>query len=204
MPSKNRNYKLISIKILVRNHGSKKWMGAEAARTRTESKLKELLVESPSLISVDEIREGAAPLVFAVSEFGLPGSGATDVLAFSSQGDIAIIECKLATNPEVKRKVIGQIFEYADYLWRRKYEDSDKRIQRLEGKSLADIMEESVEGNWDEEAFREGIRQTLETGSFILIIIVDEMNEELRHTIRYLNECGKSMFLLHALEMKKI
>jgi hypothetical protein len=27
----------------------------------------------------------------------------TDVLAFSSQGDIAIVECKLAANPEIKR-----------------------------------------------------------------------------------------------------
>ncbi|MDW8076773.1 MAG: hypothetical protein RMJ14_03950, partial [Nitrososphaerota archaeon] len=97
------------MKILVRNHGSRKWKFAKAITAQVESELQKLLVESPSLIAIDEIREGAAPLVFAVSEFGLPGSGATDVLAFSPQGDIAIIECKLAANPEAKRKVIGQI-----------------------------------------------------------------------------------------------
>jgi hypothetical protein len=36
---------------------------------------------SPSLIPVDEIRDGMPPLVAAVREFGLPGSGSTDLLA---------------------------------------------------------------------------------------------------------------------------
>lgn len=38
-------------------------------------------------------------------------------------------------------------------------------------------------------------------GSFILIIVVDEINEELRRIIRYVNECSKSTFSLHALEV---
>uniref|UniRef100_A0A7V4KBL8 DUF91 domain-containing protein n=1 Tax=Fervidobacterium pennivorans TaxID=93466 RepID=A0A7V4KBL8_FERPE len=191
------------MKILIRDVGSKRWKFAEAIIARAESELQKLLVESPSLITIDEIREGASPLVFAVSEFGLPGSGASDVLAFSPQGDIAIIECKLAANPEVKRKVIGQILEYAAYLWGMSYEEVDGRIQKLKGKSLADLVAECVAGEWDEEQFREGVKQTLEAGSFILIIVVDEINEELRRIIRYLNECSKSAFSLHALEMKR-
>ncbi len=191
------------MRILFREAGSKEWRFAEAIKAKAESELQKLIVESPSLIAVDDIREGAAPLVFAVGEFGLPGSGATDVLAFSPQGDIAIIECKLATNPEVKRKVIGQILEYAAYLWGMSYEEIDRRIQSLKGKSLADLVAESVAGEWDEEQFREGVKQTLETGSFILIIVVDEINEELRRIIRYLNECSRSAFSLHALELKR-
>jgi len=194
-----------ALRILIRNHESKTWKFAEVMviEARAESELQKLLVKSPSLIPIDEIREGAAPLVFAVGEFGLPGSGATDVLAFSPQGDIAIIECKLAINPEIKRKVIGQILEYAACLWGMTYEEVDARIQRLKGKSLADLVAESVAGEWDEEQFRKGIKQTLETGSFILVIVVDEVNEELRRIIRYLNECSKSAFSLHALEIKR-
>jgi hypothetical protein len=191
------------MKILIRDIGSKKWKFAEAITVRAESELQKLLVESPSIITIDEIIEGTSPLVFAVSEFGLPGSGASDVLAFSPQGDIAIIECKLATNPEAKRKVIGQILEYAAYLWRMSYEEVDGRIRKLKGKSLADLVAECVDGEWDEEQFRENVKQTLETGSFILIIVVDEINEELRRIIRYLNECSKSAFSIHALEMKR-
>lgn len=105
------------MRILIRDTNSKKWKITEDIKAKAEAEFQNLLIESPSLIAIDEIRENASPLVFAMSEFGLPGSGATDVLAFSAEGGIAIIECKLATNPEIKRKVIGQILEYASYLW---------------------------------------------------------------------------------------
>ena len=191
------------MRILIRDADSKKWKFAETMKAKAESELQKLLVESPSLVTIDEIREGVSSLVYAVSEFGLPGSGSTDVLAFTSQGDIAVIECKLAANPEIKRKVIGQILEYAAYLWKMSYEQVDNRIQQLKGKSLAESIAESIAGEWDEELFRDGVRQTLENGSFILVIVVDEINEELRRIVRYLNECSKSAFSLHALEMNR-
>jgi hypothetical protein len=191
------------MRILIRDADSKKWKFAETMKAKAESELQKLLVESPSLVTIDEIREGVSSLVYAVSEFGLPGSGSTDVLAFTSQGDIAVIECKLAANPEIKRKVIGQILEYAAYLWKMSYEQVDNRIQQLKGKSLAELIAESIAGEWDEELFRDGVRQTLENGSFILVIVVDEINEELRRIVRYLNECSKSAFSLHALEMNR-
>jgi len=191
------------MKILIREDDSKKWKFAETIKAKAESELQELLIKSPSLITIDEIREGVSPLVFAVKEFGLTGSGSSDLLAFSSQGDIAIIECKLAANPEIKRKVIGQILEYASYLWQKKYDWVDDTIQSLKGKNLTDLIAESVAGEWDEELFRKKVEQSLETGSFILIIVVDEINEELRHIINYVNECSKSAFSLHALEMNR-
>ena len=101
------------MRILIRDNETKEWKFAESVRAKAEAELQKLLAESPSLIPVSEIREGVSPLVFAICEFGLPGSGNTDILAFSADGDISIIECKLATNPESKRKVMGQILEYA-------------------------------------------------------------------------------------------
>jgi len=191
------------MKILIRDSGSKKWKIAETIKAKAESDLQKLLIESPSLVTIDEIRQGVSPLVLALSEFGLPGSGATDVLAFSSQGDVAIIECKLATNPEIKRKVIGQILEYAAYMWQMNYEQIDNKIQKLKGKSLTELVAESIAGDWDAEAFRNGVQQSLESGSFVLVIVVDEINEELRRIIRYVNECSQSAFSLHALEMNR-
>ncbi len=191
------------MKILIRNNAVKKWKFAESVRTKAEAELQNLLASSPSLIPVDEIREGVSPLVFAVCEFGLPGSGNTDILAFSADGDISIIECKLATNPESKRKVIGQILEYAAQLWEMSYDEVNARIQRSKGKNLSDLVAEAVAGGWDEENFLNGVRKSLEAGSFILIIVVDEISEDLRRTIRYINECSESAFSLHALEMQR-
>ena len=190
------------MRILIRDQ-TKKWTYAESVKAEAEAELQKLLVESPSLINIDEIREGTSPLVFAVSEFGLPGSGATDVISFSAEGDIALVECKLATNPEIKRKVIGQILEYAAYLWQMSYEEVDSRIQQRVGKPLAALIVDSVAGDWDEEQFRSGVKQSLDDGSFILIIVVDELNDELRRIIRYINECSESAFSLHALEMRR-
>jgi hypothetical protein len=76
------------MKILARDVGFKRWKLAEAIEAKTEFELQKLLIKSPSLIVIDEIREGASPLVFAISEFGLPSSGASDILAFSSQGTL--------------------------------------------------------------------------------------------------------------------
>jgi len=71
----------------------------------------------------------------------------------------------------------------------------------LKDKPLPDLIEEAVAGEWDRTGFEDGIAQSLANGSFILIIVVDEINEELRRIIRYVNECSKSAFSLHALEV---
>jgi len=192
------------MKILIRNQKSKGWQVVESATYGAEAELQDLLASSPSLVPVNEIREEASPLVVAIREFGLPGSGNTDVLSFSADGDIAIVECKLAANPESKRKIIGQILEYGAYLWDMTYEEVDQRVYRLRGKSLADLVAESVgDSEWDEENFRNSVKQTLESGAFILVIAVDEMNEELSRTIRFLNGCGNPAFSFNALEMRR-
>ncbi|MCS6768323.1 MAG: hypothetical protein RMJ59_03895 [Candidatus Nitrosocaldus sp.] len=52
--------------------------------------------------------EDSSELAFAVSEFPVHGSGSADILAFDF-GEIAIIECKLSSNPESRREVIGHV-----------------------------------------------------------------------------------------------
>lgn len=191
------------MKILVRSNRSSEWEPADPVNTEAEVELQNLLIESPSLIPIEEIREGASPLVFAVGEFGLPGSGSTDVLAFSADGDIAIVECKLAANPESKRKVIGQILEYASFLWGMDYQEVNRRIHQLKGRPLPDLIEEAVAGEWDQSSFEEGVTQSLTSGNFILVIVVDQMTEELRRIIRYINARSESGFSLHALELNR-
>ena len=191
------------MKILIRSNKSKEWNVADPIKAKAEAELQRLFVESPSLIPISEIRENPAQLVLALPEFGLPGSGSTDILAFGPGGEIAIIECKLAANPESKRKVIGQILEYAAYLWEMTYEDVDSRVRQKLGNSLANIVEEAVAGEWNEESFREGVKNSLAQGIFMLIILVDEINEELRRIIRYINESSDTVFSFHALEVKR-
>jgi hypothetical protein len=115
-----------------------------------------------------------------------------------------VVECKLAANAEIKRKVIGQALEYGAFLWGMTYEELDQRVQLRRGKSLADLVRAAVgDESWDEEAFRAGVAQTLAEGTFILIIAVDAMNPELARTVNFLNNCGNPAFAFAALEMRR-
>jgi hypothetical protein len=125
-------------------------------------------------------------------------------LAFSADGDIAVIECKLAANQEIKRKVVGQILEYGAYLWGMTYEEVDDRIYGRIGRRLADLVGDAAEAeSWDEEAFRGNVATALEKGSLILLIAVDQINEELARTIQFINGCAQSAFSFSALEMRR-
>lgn len=192
------------MKILIRKDNQSKWEPVDAAGYVVEAELQKLLAESPSLITIEEVREGASPLVVAVREFGLPGSGNTDILAFNSRGDIAVVECKLAANQEIKRRVIAQVLEYGAFLWNMPYDELNRRIYSRRNKNLAELVGEAAgDPEWDEEAFRTAIEDNLSKGSFILVIAVDEMNEELNRTMRYLNTCGNPEFAFTVLEMRR-
>jgi hypothetical protein len=59
------------MKIMIRNHKSDKWQMVQSAAYASEDELQKLLLEEPSLISIEEAREGAGTLVCAVREFPL-------------------------------------------------------------------------------------------------------------------------------------
>jgi hypothetical protein len=198
--------------ILIRKMLDGEWKSVESVRYIDEAELQRLLEESPSLIPVTEIQAQPSKLVVAVPEVGLPGSGSTDLICLSAAGDIALVECKLATNAEIKRKVIGQILEYGAYLWGMGYDELDRRIQRIRRKSMADLVIDSIKerpdssqssSEWNEEAFRENVRDSLAKGTFILIIIVDQINDELERIINFIGTCGTPSFSFHALAMQR-
>jgi len=191
------------MRILLRREKDRHWSFAEAVTVKAEADLQKLLSDSPDLIPVDEIGQDLSPLVLGVREVGLPGSGNTDLLAFTADGDIAIIECKLASNPESKRKVIGQILEYAAFLWGMSYEELDDRIEARLKQGLGDLVGNAVKGDWDGEAFRKAVEAVLKDGRFALVIVVDELNDDLRRIIRFVNERGGGGFTLHALEVRR-
>ena len=64
-----------------------------------EIELQQLLATSTSLVPIRDIREGGSPLLVSVTEIGLPGSGSTEAVMFTSTGDIrpcpaAVPRCK--------------------------------------------------------------------------------------------------------------
>lgn len=185
--------------ILIHNLESKEWNAVDYKAFTEEEELKRLLVESPKILPAEDLE---VSFVVAIPEFGL-GTGSADILAFSTDGDVAIIECKLSSNPDIKRRVVGQILEYASYLWGMSYEQIDGKVNEKQGKSLAELVRNKAEGQWDEENFREGVKNSLEKGGFFLVVAVDKINEELKRTVQYLNGCGNPAYSIYALEMRR-
>jgi hypothetical protein len=187
----------------MRSKDQGQWRAVDSAVYLDETKLQELLADDPSVIPMREIRQDAGTLIVAIREFGLLGSGKTDIVTFSAEGDIAVVECKLAANMEIKRQVVGQVFEYGAYIWQMSYSDLDKRVRARCDKSLTDLVASKAGDKWDEETFRSNVTDNLSNGSFALIIAVDAINDELARTIQFLNRCGLANYTFHAMEFRK-
>ena len=195
-------------KIIVRKGNEMKVKELVRMEIDYEGELQELISENPSIIPIDEIREGSSELVFAVKEFGTD-LGSIDVLAFNPDGDIAIIECKILDRPSKIYEAVGQILTYASGLWGMSYKELDEKIKdnvkRSLGveKSLLECIKENFDGRFSEEEFVNGVNQNLRNGSFILILVVDKIDDRLKKVINYINEHSEYAFSIHALEISK-
>jgi hypothetical protein len=179
-------------------HAGSQWLAAAKVSFPNEADLQALLHNNAELIPV---RAGEdAPRVF-VRECGLRGSGSTDLLGVDSDGNIYIVECKLASNQEIRRKVLGQVLEYAAFLWNMPYEDFDQFFLRRTDEPLTTLMRKKAGSDWIEEDFRAEVARNLKSGAFHLVIAVDGMNDELAQVIRYLASCSPSI-RLEAIEFK--
>jgi hypothetical protein len=175
--------------ILIRADSSASWLRATKSDFEDEGKLQQLLYETPDLIREDEDN----PIVFT-REAALPGSGYSDLIGVDSSGAVVVVETKLARNPGVRREVIGQIVEYAAYLWGRAYGFLDELFQQREGKSIYELLSAKVP-DLDQEEFQNSVSATLAAGEFELIIVVDQMNSELEKIIAYLSSRGAGLTL---------
>lgn len=162
-----------------------------------EGKLQDYLEEYPTLIPLADVVEDASPLVCIGREVGT-GSGSIDLLCIDKDSLLTIVETKLRKNREARREVMGQIIEYASYVSQWKPEDvyrianeyfakSNKVPASYKGKTIDEIMKTIAGDEYSDEDFRKKIGQNLQDGRIRLIIAVDELIEELRAMVTFLN-----------------
>jgi hypothetical protein len=180
--------------VLLRQNGGK-WESIRRFEFDSESQLQKMLYDSPELIASepDEV------IVFTC-EAGLPGSGYTDLLGVTGEGRILLVETKLARNAEIRRKVIGQVFEYAAYLWGMSFDHFDSFFKQKEHNSVIDLIQQK-KSELDREQLKNGIASRLADGAFDLLIAVDEINPELEKIIAFLSS-RKTAVRLEALEVE--
>ena len=175
-------------------------------RFTEEGKLQDYLEQYPNLIPLGDIVEGASDLLCIGREV-VAGSGSIDLLCTDKDGLLTIIETKLRRNPESRREVVGQIVEYASYVCQWSADDiyriangyflkSNKAPKSYKNRTIDDIMSEIVGDEFSDEEFRISIGQKLRDGKLRLIIAVDELVEQLRATVTFLNSYSSFDLLL--------
>ncbi len=207
--------------ILSKDDATHAWQRVPEQQLPDEDMLQRLVNDNPEVLPLGDLSDDVPPLFIVAREATLD-NGNVDVIGVDWNGLITVIECKLDRNPEVKRKVIGQILGYAAYLWGMTYEAFEQKIARvyfdsnrcprsdLKGVALDEAMERFVQGQkkqspdveWSREAFRQAVTTNLTEGRFRLLIVVDKVNDELRRTVEYLNACTDPTFEVLCAELR--
>lgn len=167
--------------MLVRRAGQP-WGAPDTQRYEDETALQQLISESPGLVA----REDAERAV-ALQEFTIPSAGSLDVLLIHADGQLTLVEAKLNRNAEIRRAVVGQLLGYAGGLWQMSYDQLDAQVRSRHGRPLGDLVAAVADDTFDEAAFRQVLDENLRSGTFRLVFAVDEITEDLRRAVEYLN-----------------
>ncbi|WP_024477269.1 hypothetical protein [Arthrobacter sp. CAL618] len=159
--------------ILVRASGGE-WVEPIKHGFGREAELQHILAEYPQLIP--GVQAGAA----ACTEFQ-SGAGPADVVVVNTNGSLTLVECKLASNPQIRREIIGQLFDYASGFFNMHIDEFEGRWEVRTGKSL-ELSFGLAQGG-----LREAVADNLQAGRFSVVLAVDAINLELKRMVEYLN-----------------
>jgi hypothetical protein len=186
-------------RLLLRRKGEL-WRSPQIQAYNDEQMLKLLLRDSSQLLPT--YVEGTV----TVDEFTVPFIGSVDLVTVGPQGNITLVECKLSSNSEIRRSVIGQIFAYASGCWRMSFEDFSRAFSsRNQSVSLTNAVRNALppahRQQWEEDAFQLSVTENLKAGRFTLIIAVDRITDELKRIIPYVNSHTVAEVQFLALEL---
>ena len=180
--------------------------GTNSTAAYDEDWLQDLLYRHPNALPIAEIDDSFSGLVPVCREMATP-AGPVDVVYVTPSGRPVLVEAKLWRNPEARRKVIGQILDYAKELSRWNYETFDAAVRgarRAEDgarpKGLADVMgftAQSPEGS----RFIDAVSQSLKRGDLLLLIVGDGIREGVGAITEFLEGHGSLHFTFGLVEM---
>lgn len=150
------------------------WREATYAGYALEGDLQGILAAHPDLIPGVEV--GARTCREFQSEVG-----PADIVVVGAEGELTLVECKLAANPQIRREIVGQMFDYASRLWKMDVDDFAARWHNRTQDSLFG------EGYDDGFLLREALARNLAEGRFRIVLAVDEINPALKRMVEYLN-----------------
>jgi alkylated DNA nucleotide flippase Atl1 len=129
------------------------------------------------------------------------GANEADVIAIEPSGRLVLIEVKLAKNAEARRAVISQILSYAAFLRGLSADQLEQTVlarhpsARAYDNLAAAAAEADQEGSFDLQEFYDGLEESLSSGAFRLVLVLDDAPEELVRLVGYLEDIGPNLVL---------
>ncbi|WP_326603068.1 hypothetical protein [Rhodococcus sp. PD04] len=106
-------------------------------------------------------------------------------------GEIIMVECKLASNSDRRRMVIGQVLDYAAAIWQSGPEAFHRQWSRQGGPDLSEL----------DDGARDRLDRNLEDGRIHLCLAVDLIDADLRRLVEYLNRITRDDVRVTALQL---
>lgn len=167
----------------------------------SEQWLQEQLFKNPHSLPFGEINPGYKEVVPLCMEMST-GAGPIDIVYVTPQGKVIIVETKLWRNPEARRKVIGQILDYAKELQTWSYSDLQREVTRRTGEK-GNIPYELVKRQFpdtEESEFVDGVSNSLAQGDFMLVVAGDGIRSDTQAMVQYLDRTANMKFTLAMIE----
>lgn len=172
--------------LLVRAVGSKgAWESPEMRTYTDEGHLQQVIAEDPQ--QVPGVPEGA----WTVRELQT-AAGPADVCIISPDGALTVVECKLASNSERRRMVIGQALDYASAICDAGASAFRDQWARRGGAELADVLGEQPLDQLD---------RNITDGRIHLCLAVDRIDSDLRRLVEHLNRITRDDVGITALQL---
>lgn len=168
----------------------------------SEDFIQDLCFNNTNLLPVEEIEPIYNGLIPLCRELSMP-SGFCDVAYINESGLITLVECKLWKNPEARRKVIGQIIDYAKDLASWDYETFEKNVlvcHKGNENSLIEIIH-NYSPDVDESTFIDNVNKNMKKGRFLLLIVGDGIRENTEEMVRFMNDYSKLSFTISLVEL---
>ena len=144
---------------------------------RREAFIQNLIHDHPALIPMAEIEPAFSPLIAVCKE--LPtAAGYLDNLWITPWGGLVLGEAKLVRNPQARREVVAQALDYARAVTNWSFDDLQDAVRKAlkqPGFTLWSLVQDVAD--LDEQQFVDAVQRRLRSGSFLLLIIGDGIQE---------------------------
>jgi hypothetical protein len=155
----------------------------KSIETIEEKRIQNLIHNRPDIIPMEEIEPGYSDMVSLCQELPLP-AGYVDNIWITPSGGIVIGECKLFRNPQARREVIAQAFDYAKCFTQMNYESFESNIGKARKDDKFNLWnyvrsQTKIENMFPEKNFIDQVSRHLRSGTVLILIIGDGIREEL-------------------------